>query len=261
MQYKYIDTHCHLQFEDYDKDREEEIKKMQEEGILGIVVGVDIESSRQAIKLAEENENLFACVGVHPNHDEPNLDQLESLVKHPRVVAIGECGLDFYRTAEEDKEKEYEKQKKLFDYQVDLAIKYEKPLTIHSRNTLKELYEILSVKKKEAGDKLKGNIHFFTGDIDDAKNFIDLGFTLSFSGVITFARDYDQSIRFAPISNILSETDSPYVAPVPFRGKRNNPRFVTEVVPMIAKVREEDEEEVREALLENAKRVFKLPNV
>lgn len=252
---KYIDTHCHLQFEDYDLDRELEIQKMKESETAGIVVGVDIASSKQAIKLAEENEHLFACVGVHPTYDEPHLDQLEGLVKHPKVVAIGECGFDFYRTS---KEQFYDRQKILFDHQIDLAIKYEKPLVIHSRNTFGELFDVLSVRKKEVGDKLKANIHFFTGNIDDAKNFLDLGFTLSFSGVITFARDYDESVRFAPLSRILVETDAPYVAPIPFRGKRNNPRFVSEVVSSIAKIREEDEEEIRMAVLENAKRVFNL---
>lgn len=257
MAYKYIDTHCHLQFEDYDKDREEEIQKMKEYETLGIIVGVDIGSSKQAIKLAEENEHLFACVGVHPTYEEPNLDELENLIKHEKVVAIGECGFDFFR---EKKEDVYEKQKKLFNYQIDLAIKYEKPLVIHSRKTFKELYEILSVRKKEAGEKLKANIHFFTGDIDDAKNFIDLGFMLSFSGVITFARDYDEVVRFAPIAHLLTETDSPYVAPIPFRGKRNNPRFVSEVVTAITKIREDNFDDIQQAVFENACRFFKLNN-
>ncbi len=256
---KYIDTHCHLQFEDYDKDRDEEIQKMLEQETAGIVVGVDVASSKQAIKLAEEHDHLFACVGVHPTYDEPHLDQLEELVKHPKVVAIGECGFDFFRTKEEDREKEYEKQKKLFDFQIDLAIKYQKPLTIHARAAYRELYEVLDERKKEAGDKLKVNMHFFGGNMDDAKNFLDLGFTLSFSGVITFARDYDDVVRFAPIANILTETDAPYATPIPFRGKRNNPRFVSEVVTALAKIREDDEEEVRKTVLENAKRVFNLP--
>ena len=141
MAYKYIDTHCHLQFEDYDKDREEEIQKMKEYETLGIVVGVDIASSKQAIKLAEENENLYACVGVHPTYEEPHLDELENLVKHEKVVAVGECGLDFFRDKKEDV---YEKQKKLFNYDINLAIKYEKPLVIHARSAYKELFEILS---------------------------------------------------------------------------------------------------------------------
>ncbi|MFZ3020060.1 MAG: TatD family hydrolase [Minisyncoccia bacterium] len=253
---KYIDTHCHLQFEDYDNDREDEINKMREQETLGIVVGVDVASSKQAVKLAEEYDHLFACVGVHPTYDEPHLDELEELVKHPKVVAIGECGFDFFRTP---KEEVYDKQKKLFDFQIDLAIKYQKPLTIHARSAYKELYEVLSERKKEAGDKLNVNMHFFGGNMEDAKNFLDLGFTLSFSGVITFARDYDEVVRYAPLSHILTETDSPYATPVPFRGKRNNPRFVSEVVTALAKVREEDEEEVRRIVFENAKRVFKLP--
>ncbi len=257
MAYKYIDTHCHLQFEDYDKDREEEIQKMKEYETLGIVVGVDIASSKQAIKLAEENEHLFACVGVHPTYEEPNLDELENLVKHEKVVAIGECGMDFFRDKKEDV---YEKQKKLFDYQIDLAIKYNKPLVIHARSAYKELFEILSERKKEAGDKLMVNMHFFGGNMDDAKNFIDLGFMLSFSGVITFARDYDEVVRFAPITHLLTETDSPYATPIPFRGKRNNPRFVSEVVTAITKIREDNFDDIQQVVFENACRFFKLNN-
>jgi TatD DNase family protein len=228
---------------------------MKEAETLGIVVGVDIDSSKQAIKLAEENEHLFACVGIHPTHNGEHIDELEELVKHEKVVAIGECGLDFFRSP---KEVEWEKQKKLFDRQIDLAIKYEKPLMIHARSANKEIAEILRERKKEAGDKLMANRHFFTGTMEEAKAFLDMGFTLSFSGVITFARDYDEVVRFAPSSHILTETDSPYATPIPFRGKRNNPRFVSEVVTALARIREEDEEEIREIVLNNAKRVFKL---
>ena len=255
MEYKYIDTHGHLQFEDYDSDRELEIQKMKESETLGIIVGVDIGSSKQAVKLAEENEHLFACVGIHPTYEGEHIDELEELVKHEKVVAIGECGLDFFRSP---KEVEWDKQKKLFDRQIDLAIKYGKPLMIHARSANKEIAEILRERKKEAGDKLMANLHFFTGTMEEAKAFLDMGFTLSFSGVITFARDYDEVVRFAPITHILTETDSPYATPIPFRGKRNNPRFVSEVVTALARIREEDEEEVREIVLNNAKRVFKL---
>lgn len=257
--YRYVDAHCHLQFEDYDSDRESEIKKMVDSETMGIVVGVDIDSSKQAIKLAEENEHLFACVGIHPHHDEAHIEELENLIKNPKVVGVGECGMDFFRTKPEEKNKEYERQKKLFVKQVGLAIKYDKPLMIHARSAYKELVLILSEYKKKAGDKLMANMHFYAGDLEDTKNFLDLGFTFSFSGVVTFARDYDEIVRYIPLSNILSETDSPYAAPIPFRGKRNNPRFVSEVVSVVAKIREEDEEDVRKTLFENAVRVFKLP--
>lgn len=254
--YRYIDTHCHFQFEDYDSDREAEIQKTKESGVAAVVVGVDVASSREAIELAEKHDHLFVCVGVHPTYDEPNLDKLEELVKHPKVVGIGECGLDFFRGT---KEEMWEKQKALFEKQIDLAVKYEKPLMIHARSAYKELAEILGEKKKQVGDKLMANMHFYAGSLEDTKKFLDLDFTFSFSGVITFARDYDDVVRYIPLSNILSETDSPYAAPIPFRGKRNNPRFVSEVVTSLARIREEDEDEIRKTVFENAVRVFKLP--
>jgi TatD DNase family protein len=253
---KYIDTHCHLQLEDYDKDREEEIKKTAEYETGAIVVGVDVASSKQAIKLAEENDFLFASAGIHPNYDDPHKEELESLLSNPKVVAIGECGLDFFRS---DKTKEEKKQMESFGEQIKLAVKYNKPLMIHARAAYKELADVLREAKHEHGDRLRANMHFFAGDLDDAKAFLDLDFTLSFSGVITFARDYDEIVRYAPISKILSETDSPYATPIPFRGKRNNPRFVSEVITAIAKIREENEDEVQKTVFENACRVFKLP--
>ncbi len=254
---RYIDSHCHLNFEDFALDREDEIKKTKEAETAAIVVGVDIASSKEAIKLAEEYEHLFACVGVHPTYDqETHFDELEKLAVHPKVVGVGECGLDFFRkSAEEDGER----QQKLFEKQIELAIKYEKPLMIHARNAYKELAEILAEYKKKAGDKLRANMHFYAGNLEDTKKFLDLGFTFSFSGVITFARDYDDVVRYIPLSHILSETDSPYAAPIPFRGKRNNPRFVSEVITALARIREEDEEEVRRTVFENVRRVFKLP--
>ncbi|HEY9586270.1 MAG TPA: TatD family hydrolase [Candidatus Paceibacterota bacterium] len=252
---KYIDSHCHLQFEDYDKDREDEIKKTAEAQTAAIVVGVDVASSKQAIKLAEEHDFLFACAGIHPNHGDSNTDELESIFSHPKVVGVGECGLDFFRS---DKIKDGAKQRKIFEKQIDSAVKHNKPLMIHARNAYKELAEILSAKKKEHGEKLRANMHFFAGDLEDAKAFLDLDFTLSFSGVITFARDYDEIVRYAPLSKILSETDAPYAAPIPFRGKRNNPRFVSEVVAALARIREEDEADVQKTVFENACRVFSL---
>ncbi len=255
-EYKYIDAHCHLQFEDYDRDREEEIRKTAAEETAAIVVGVDSASSAEAVALAKNHEHIFACVGIHPTYDDPHAKEIEKLVSSPKVVGVGECGLDFFRNSRDENEK---RQRDIFEWQIEIALKNNKPLMIHARDSYKEVADILTSKKKEAGEKLRGNMHFFAGDMDDAKVFIDLGFTLSFTGVITFARDYDDVIRFAPISNLLSETDAPYVTPVPFRGKRNNPRFVSEVIRALAKIREENEEEVRAAVFENACRVFGLP--
>ena len=123
---------------------------------------------------------------------------------------------------------------------------------IHARNAYEEILQILEPLKLESGTKLRGNVHFFAGDLEIAERLFRIGFTLSFTGVITFARDYDEVIKSAPLDMILSETDAPYVAPVPYRGKRNEPTFVREVAKSIAEIRGEDEEVVRVALVNNA---------
>lgn len=256
MEYEYIDAHGHLQFEDYDADRSEEIARMKEAKTAGITVGVDAKSSAAAVALAEQHDHLFACVGVHPTYDDPDRKNIEALAARAKVVGIGECGLDFFRA---DRAADETRQREVFEWQIELALAHDKPLMIHARDSYKEVAEVLAAKKKEAGEKLRGNMHFFAGTVEEARLFLDLGFTLSFTGVITFARSYDEVIRFAPLSSILSETDAPYVAPAPFRGKRNNPRYVSEVVSQIAKIRNEDEQEVKKELFENTKRLFRLP--
>ena len=202
--------------------------------------------------MADKYEEIYACIGVHPVDDSKIIfepEKFEELVKHPKMVAIGECGLDFYHVK---KETDYERQKKLFIDQIDFAVAYNKSLMIHARDAYNEILEILEQLKKKYKNKLRGNVHFFTGEIDVAKRFFEIGFTISFTGVITFVRDYDEVINSAPIDMIMSETDAPFVTPDPYRGKRNEPIFVNEVVKRIAVVKGEDEEKVRATLVNNA---------
>lgn len=131
---------------------------------------------------------------------------------------------------------------------------------LHCRNAYEEVLHILKYYKKEAGEKLRGNVHFFAGSIEQAKRFLDLGFTMSFTGVVTFTHDYDEVVKYLPLDSIMSETDAPFVAPVPFRGQRNEPSFVIGVLKKIAEIRGVDEENIKKAILSNAKRVFGLPN-
>ncbi|MBI2120264.1 MAG: TatD family hydrolase [Parcubacteria group bacterium] len=156
------------------------------------------------------------------------------------------------------------RQSAVFESQLELAVSLDKPLMIHCRNAHADMLDILASKKKEHGEKLRGNIHFFSEGSETAKKYFDLDFTISFTGVITFARDYDETVRYAPLDLILSETDCPYVAPVPYRGKRNEPAYVIEVVKKIAAIRSscrsEDFETVREQLVKNAFRVFGIRN-
>jgi TatD DNase family protein len=249
---KYFDIHSHLNFPQYDKDREDVIKRLKETETETIVIGTNYEDSRKNVELAEKYEHVYACIGVHPVDDPTQIFdpiKFEELVKHPKVVAIGECGLDFFH---EHKEISYPRQHKLFTDQIEFAIKYNKPLMIHSRDAYKEMLEILEPLKPLHREKLRGNIHFFAGNTEIAKRFFDIGFTISFTGVITFARDYDEVIKTSPINMILSETDAPFVAPAPYRGTRNEPSYVKEVVSSIAKIRGEDEEQVRMALVRNS---------
>ncbi|TAL48742.1 TatD family deoxyribonuclease [Patescibacteria group bacterium] len=257
---QYFDAHSHLNFPEYDADRETVVRRMEEQSVGTITVGTDAVSSRSALDLAVKYSFIFASIGVHPADDKLQsfeVEKFESLIFHPKVVAVGECGLDYHLISAGD-EAEKKRQRELFVKQIEFALKYQKPLMIHSRAAYGQTHEILVSYARRHGEKLSGNIHFFTGSIEDAKRFLELGFTLSVAGVATFAREYDEMIRFLPLSAILSETDAPFAAPEPWRGKRNEPAYVVEVVRAIARVRSQDEELVREALVENARRVFRL---
>ncbi|MFA6278800.1 MAG: TatD family hydrolase [Candidatus Paceibacterota bacterium] len=255
---KYIDAHCHLQFEQYAQDRDEIIEKMRKEGIGAIVVGTDLASSQEAIALAEKYEHLYASVGLHPSHatqKDFNIEKFKKLAQHSKVVAVGECGLDYFHTEKNDQQEEILKK------HITLAAELEKPLIIHARsstteNAYQDLIQILKKVKIEYPN-LRGDIHFFSGSLAEAQTLIALDFTISFTAVITFARTYDEIIKAVPIASILSETDAPYVAPASRRGQRNDPLAIVEVVAMIASIRGEDLEGVRAALLASAQRLLR----
>jgi TatD DNase family protein len=254
---KYFDIHSHLNFPKEYPDLELVISAMAEMETGTIVVGTDYESSLRAVELGNKHENIWVCIGVHPA-DDPSasweVERFNKLISNPRVVAIGECGLDFFH---QDKEKDFERQKKLFLEQVEFALKHDRPVMIHSRDAYPELLEILESLKK-THENLRGNVHFFAGTLEEAKRFWAIDFTTSFTGVITFARNYDEVIKNAPLEMIMSETDAPYVAPTPYRGKRNEPSYVSEVVKKIAEIRGEDFETVQKALISNTFRLFNI---
>lgn len=256
----YIDVHSHLNFDDYDTDRRDIIDKMNELGIWTITVGTDHKSSVRALEISEESGTLFASVGLHPKEDhEERFDKASyrTFLDSEKVVAIGECGLDFARLGG-DEAYEKNKQKECFEAQIEFAAEADLPLMIHCREAYRDVIDILSTHKKTFGEKLRGNIHFYAGSIDEAKQFLELDFSLSFTGVITFTEDYNEVIKYAPIQAILSETDSPFVSPAPYRGKRNDPTRIREVVKKLAEIRNMDFEELRQALVLNAFRVFAL---
>lgn len=262
---RYVDIHSHLNLPEFKDDLEEVASRLRAQEITTIVVGVDKVTSARAVEIAGEYEYIYACIGQHPtdNHAEAfDLPQYESLAAHPKVVAIGECGLDYFRL-KEGIEVEKERQKNLFLMQIDLALAADLPLMIHarpSRGTMDAYEDVLSILEECARDgrPVRGNVHFFVGNIAIADRFVGLGFTMSFTGVVTFAADYDTVIRHLPLTSILSETDAPFVAPAPHRGKRCEPEYVTFVAARIAEIRGEDPETVREVLAANAKSLFKI---
>ena len=259
MVIKYIDIHSHLNFPEYDADREEVIARMKEKGVATITIGTSLETSRSAVALAEQHDNVFACIGIHPTEVDKvtgmtahfSRQNFEELVKSPKVVAIGECGLDYGRDGALD-DKSKETQKILFRQHIDFAVNHDKPIMIHARNATNDILDILSEKKSEYGEKLRGNAHFFTGTKEEAQAYFDLDFSVSFTGVVTFARDYDETIRFVPMDRLMSETDSPFVAPEPYRGKRNEPSYIIEVVKKLAEIKGMPEDEVCKEILKNA---------
>ena len=262
---RYFDAHCHIQFEPYDADREALVERMQEEGVAGLVVGVDLESSKKAVALAEEHEHLYASIGLHPNYEKNewyDAAPYRELAKSPKVVAIGECGLDYFRPSEVNDEIKKGQRHILHD-QIELAAELHKPLIIHARpskGTMDAYQDLIGIlqKAKEKHPKLRGDVHFFVGGVEEMSALIELDFTVSFTAVITFARDYDEVIRATPLTHILSETDAPYLAPASRRGERNDPLAAIDVVEKIAYIRGENADIVRNALIENARRLFAL---
>jgi len=247
---KLFDSHCHLQLPQFDADRGEVLARMQAQGVGGVVIGTDLESSRAGLELARQHDFLWASVGLHPNDniDESfDLAAYEELAKDPKVVAIGECGLDYFRTTGQC-------QRKRFELQIALAQKLNKALVVHCRNAHEDMLAILADKKPT----IPVILHFFTGSGELAQKYIDLGLYLSFPGPITYTDMYDDSIRLCPMDKILIETDSPFAAPVPNRGKRNEPSFVADVARKIAATKGLSYEEITAANLKNASSVFSL---
>ncbi len=257
----FVDLHSHLQFSDFDEDRIDILSQMKENNVVAINVGVDKKSSEDSIKLSIDNQNLlWSTIGLHPLYPEQIYD-LEDILsdeeKRRYICGIGECGLDYFRIEESDKLKLDEIkdfQKEIFIKQIKLSIKYDIPLMLHVRDSYRETLEILKENFKGVVKEYKGNVHFFAGTKEEAKDFLDLGFSISFTGVITFVDSYQDLVRYVPIERMFAETDSPYVAPSPFRGRRNNPNYVIEVYKKIAEIKEMDINEVIDIIYNNAKR-------
>ena len=223
-----IDTHAHVNFNDFKNDSQDVIKRALEENIWMINVGAYGDASERAIEIANEYDcGVYAAVGQHPGtKEEFDYGYFLNLARNEKVVAIGECGLEYYHIKDKNLQ---ERQKDVFIKHLELAKEVGKPVIIHCRDAHNDLLEILRLEDSHP----RGVMHFFTGTLEQAKKYIDLGFYISFSGVITFpplrrasANSYEEVVKNIPLEKILIETDCPYVAPVPHRGKRNEPAYV-----------------------------------
>lgn len=254
-----FDSHCHPQFPQYEKDREEIIKRAIEGRVSMICVGTDLEMSKKGIHLAKKKDNMWATAGIHPN----DLDSFngtkdyEELLKQDKVVAIGEVGLDYYRTSEPEKQK---KQKKVFEQFIDLAKKTNMPIILHFRDSPKGSSGKVHKDALEMlpNDFSNGVSHSFTGNLEEAKEYVNRGMYIGLNGIITFARQYDDVVKYVPLENILLETDAPYLTPEPYRGQRNEPLYVKEVAKKVAELKNTSVDEVIEKTTQNVIKLFKI---
>ena len=273
MKPKLIDAHTHVQFSVYDEDRDEAIKRSLDKGIWMINSGSNSVNSVSAVRLAEKYESgVYATVGLHPSHagvpDEDitedggyekfDYEAMKKLSLHSKVLGIGECGFDFFKG---DKTNE-DSQRESFIAQIQLAGEIKKPLVIHCREGYKETYEVLA-KHKDNLLEDAGVMHFYSGTKEDAERFLDLGFYFTFGGAITLPKkpdgaDFTELLRYLPKERIMFETDAPYVSPLKYRGKRNEPAYVEEVALAAAEMLGMSLEEIAEIATLNTMRVFKL---
>lgn len=282
-----IDTHCHLQFNAYNEDRESVISRCQEKNMICNVVGTQKDTSRLAVELAEKYDFIYATIGLHPIHTtstevdeeetsfksrEEDFDEefYDKLAQSKKVIAVGECGLELFHIPEgANKNEIIEKQKKTFLQQINFADKHGLPLSIHVRDAHEETIELLSslfnLPLSEGETRGGGVMHCYTSNWTNAQKYLDLGLYLGFTGVTTFPpkkldpkpqNDLIEVIKNCPLDRILIETDAPYLAPQAYRGERSEPWMVEEVAKKIAEIRGLGVEEVRKITFDNALRLF-----
>lgn len=278
----FIDTHCHLNFKNFENDHDEVIRRCLENDTWLIVVGTDHKTSKKALELANKYQTgVYASIGLHPVHLSPDLakgedykfnprvekfsqDVYEKLAKFENVVAVGEIGLDYYHI---DKNKNIERAKKLqkevFLAQLKIARKQNLPVIIHCRQAHDDMIEILAKFKKEHRDLFPSNenwgvVHCFGESEDIAWKYFSLDLMISFTGIITFSKQLDDLIRRLPSAKFMIETDAPYLTPEPFRGKRNDPMLVKNIAERIGEIKNLSLERIAEITTENARRLFKI---
>ena len=252
-----IDTHCHINFPQYDEDRSELIERAVAAGVDTMIIpGTTLETCASAIALAEQYENIYAAAGIHPTDvsdvDEETFLAIDTLLDHPKVVALGEVGMDFYHDATLQ-----DKQRECMERFVDMACVKKKPLIIHNRDSedaMSAFLESVTLYSKP------GVFHCFAGNQDFAKIVLDHGFYISFTGIVTFknAKELQAVAEYVPLDRILLETDSPYLTPQPFRGRRNEPAYTQYVGEKIAELKGISVEEVDRVTTDNARSLFQI---
>ncbi len=284
---QFFDAHTHAHFAAFGDDYRAVIGRALESHVGLVNVGTQKDTSRRAVEVAHEfeSEPVYAAIGLHPihtaksHHDENELgggdaakaftsrgeefdyEYYKKLALDSKTVAIGECGLDYYHI-EGDEVEMKQRQKEAFLEQIKLSHDVGKPLMIHCRDAFSDLIEMLTANYKLL-NTIPGIVHFFTGTKDDAKKLLDMGFSFTFGGTVTFPPkpgmpDYRALVEYLPLDRILSETDAPYVAPVPYRGKRNEPAYVIETVKKLAEIRGVSVEEMAGTTVANAAKIFKI---
>jgi TatD DNase family protein len=257
----YIDSHCHINFPELASRMPEVLAKMAENKVThALCVSVDMPDFPQVLALAEQYPHIYASVGVHPDYEdtpEPTVEQLVELAKNPRIVAIGETGLDYYRL-----EGDLEWQRERFRTHIRASRIARKPLIIHTRSASEDTIRILQ-EEGAAPEKggVAGVMHCFTESLEVAQAAMEMGFYISFSGIVTFksAKELQEVAKAVPLDRMLIETDSPYLAPVPYRGKMNEPGFVPHVAEFIATLRGESLRDLAQATTDNFFRLFNVP--
>lgn len=280
---KFIDSHCHVHFQAYKDDMEDVIARSLEEDVAMITVGTQSSTSKHAIEIAETHENIWAAIGLHPNHlhkqefydqdelppDEQGTEKIKTrseafdaqyyreLVNHPKVVAVGEFGLDYYRIPPEvDRETMIEDQKTSCRAQLKFASSVNKPVIIHSRDAFEDQIELLREEIEAGGLSKRGVIHSFTGTAEQAAAYRELGFYIGLNGILTFSKELQKELENIPLEQILIETDAPYLAPPPHRGERNEPYYVKFVAEKIAEIKDVSLDEVAKTTTNNTRELF-----
>lgn len=246
----FIDTHCHIVSEYYD-DIDEVVKNAIDNGVLRIIVnGYNMQSNREVLELVKKYDVVYGALGIQPeelyDYNDDSLKFIEEHINDEKIIAVGEIGLDYHYDTDKDLQKE------LFKRQLEIAYKYNKPVIIHSRDCIQETYNIL----KES--KVKGTMHCYSGSKEMALEFIKIGFLIGIGGVSTFknAKNIVDVIKYIPLEYIILETDSPYLTPEPYRGKRNEPMYIPIVAKRVADIKGLDIKEIERTTTDNARRLF-----